>query len=173
MVARATLPDPAPVRRVVLGVGSNLGDRAAHLQAAVDGWGEAVAAMSDVYETAPVGGPDQGPFLNLVVVLETALPAMDVLARAQALEAAADRVRDERWGPRTLDVDILWIDGERHDEPDLTVPHPRMHERAFVTVPLRDVAPDLVPAVEPDPDQDVHRLGPLGAVPSSPAEREA
>lgn len=136
-------------RRVLLALGSNLGDRAAHLRRAVDALGDEVAATSEVYETAPVGGPDQGPYLNAVVALRTDRSARDLLERAHELEAAADRVRVERWGPRTLDVDVLWIDGEEVDEPDLVVPHPRMLERAFVLVPLADVAPDLVPADGP------------------------
>lgn len=147
-------------RRAVLGLGSNLGDRAAHLQAAVTALGDEVTAVSDVYETAPVGGPEQGPFLNLVVVLDTDEPAAGLLARAQQLEAAAERVRIERWGPRTLDVDVLWIDGEEVDEPDLVVPHPRMFARAFVLVPLADVAPDLVPADGPSAE-GVVRVGAL------------
>lgn len=147
-------------RRVVLGLGSNLGDRADHLRTAVAALGEAVTAVSAVYETAPVGGPEQGPYLNLVAVLATDLPADAVLARAQELEAAAERVRVERWGPRTLDVDVLWIDGETHDRPELVVPHPRMFERAFVLVPLADVAPDLVPADAP-PADGVRRIGSL------------
>ena len=155
----------AAPRRVVLGLGSNLGDRTEHLRTAVAALGPEVVAVSDVYETAPVGGPEQGPYLNLVVVLTTDLAASGLLARGQALEAAADRVRRERWGPRTLDVDILWIDGERHQRPDLEVPHPRMHERAFVTVPLAEVAPDLVPPGGPPADQEVRRLGPLGSTP--------
>jgi 2-amino-4-hydroxy-6-hydroxymethyldihydropteridine diphosphokinase len=91
-----------------------------------------------------VGGPDQGPYFNAVVRLETDLGARALLEVAQQCEAAAERVRLERWGPRTLDVDVLWVDGEEVDQPDLVVPHPRMFERAFVLVPLRDVAPDLV-----------------------------
>lgn len=136
-------------RRVLLALGSNLGDRATHLREAVDALGDEVAAVSAVYETAPVGGPDQGPYLNAVVALRTDRSARDLLVRAHQLEAAAARVRRERWGPRTLDVDVLWIDGEVVDEPDLVVPHPLMFERAFVLVPLADVAPDLVPAVAP------------------------
>jgi 2-amino-4-hydroxy-6-hydroxymethyldihydropteridine diphosphokinase len=129
--------------RALLALGSNLGDRRALLQGAVDGLPD-VVAVSDVYETSPVGGPDQGPYLNGVVRLETDLTARALLEVAQRCEAAAERVRTERWGPRTLDVDLLWVDGEEVDEPDLMVPHPRMFERAFVLVPLRDVAPDLV-----------------------------
>ncbi len=157
--AQAT-PD-LPVRRVVLGLGSNLGDRVAHLREGVAGWGDEVVAVSDVYETDPIGGPEQGAFLNLVLVVRTDRVATDVLRRAQALEVQAERVRRERWGPRTLDVDVLWIDGESHDSVDLTVPHPRMGERAFVTIPLADVAPDLVPKGAPSADPGVRRVGPL------------
>jgi 2-amino-4-hydroxy-6-hydroxymethyldihydropteridine diphosphokinase len=129
--------------RALLALGSNLGDRRALLQGAVDGLPD-VVAVSDVYETSPVGGPDQGPYFNAVVRLETDLGARALLEVAQQCEAAAERVRLERWGPRTLDVDVLWVDGEEVDQPDLVVPHPRMFERVFVLVPLRDVAPDLV-----------------------------
>jgi 2-amino-4-hydroxy-6-hydroxymethyldihydropteridine diphosphokinase len=136
------------VNRAYLGLGSNLGDRLGALQAAVDGMraadGVRVVAISRVYETAPVGGPEQGPYLNAVVAIDSDIDARALLALAQQLEAAAHRVRTVRWGPRTLDVDVLWVDGERLDDPELTVPHPRMWERAFVLVPLADVAPDLV-----------------------------
>jgi 2-amino-4-hydroxy-6-hydroxymethyldihydropteridine diphosphokinase len=132
------------VSRAFLGLGSNLGDRLALLRAAVAGLPD-VVAVSPIYETDPVGGPEQGPFLNLVVELDTDLTPRALLAVAQAAEAAAERVRVERWGPRTLDVDVLWVEGVAVDEPDLVVPHPRMWERRFVLVPLRDLAPDLVP----------------------------
>lgn len=148
-------------RRVLLGLGSNLGDRAALLRAAVAGLGDEVVAVSSVYETEPVGGPDQGAFLNVVVDLRTADPPRELLARAQRLEAEAERVRTVRWGPRTLDVDVLWIDGETVDEPDLVVPHPRMFERAFVLVPLGDVAPDLVPPDGPGDTTGIVPVGPL------------
>jgi len=139
-----------------LGLGSNLGDRLANLQLAVDGLGEtdgvSVLAVSAVYETAPVGGPPQPPYLNAAVAIETNLAARDLLAVAHRLEDAAGRVRTERWGPRTLDVDVLIVGGEEVDTPDLVVPHPRMHERAFVLAPLADLAPlaplaDTAPAV--------------------------
>lgn len=147
--------------RAFLGLGSNLGDRLALLRAAVAALPD-VVALSDVYETAPVGGPDQEPFLNLVVELETTRTPRELLECCRELEAAADRVRGERWGPRTLDVDVLWIDGVTLDEPDLIVPHPRMYERAFVLVPLRELAPDLVPAdLGPLADQVLRRVGPL------------
>jgi 2-amino-4-hydroxy-6-hydroxymethyldihydropteridine diphosphokinase len=133
------------VRRAYLGLGSNLGDRAGHLARAVDLLtAVGLRRVSPVYETEPVGGPEQGPYLNLVVELDTDLDARQLLAVAQRLEADAERVRDERWGPRTLDVDVLWVDGEAVDEPDLVVPHPRLWVRRFVLAPLRDLAPDLV-----------------------------
>jgi 2-amino-4-hydroxy-6-hydroxymethyldihydropteridine diphosphokinase len=129
-----------------LGLGSNLGDRRALLREAVDALAD-VVATSPVYETDPVGGPDQGPYLNVVVELDTTLDARGLLDVCHRLEAAAGRVRTTRWGPRTLDVDVLWVDGEIVDDPDLQVPHPRMWERRFVLAPLADLAPDLVPAV--------------------------
>ena len=100
--------------------------------------------VSSLYETDPIGGPEQGAFLNLVVELDTDLSARRLLELCQRLEAEADRVRIERWGPRTLDVDVLYIDGETVDEPDLIVPHPRWRERAFVMIPLGELAPDLI-----------------------------
>jgi 2-amino-4-hydroxy-6-hydroxymethyldihydropteridine diphosphokinase len=130
-------------------LGSNLGDRLAHLQDAVDGLaaqaGVTVEAVSGVYETDPVG-PDQPDYLNAVVRLATTLTPRELLVAGQREEQRAERVRAERWGPRTLDVDVLVVDGEAVDEPDLQVPHPRLAERLFVLVPLADVAPDLVPA---------------------------
>lgn len=129
--------------RAFLGLGSNLGDRRALLRAAVDQLPD-VVAVSPVYETEPVGGPEQGRFLNLVVQLGTTLDARRLLEVAQAAEQAAERVRQERWGPRTLDVDVLWVEGDERSEPDLVVPHPRMWERRFVLAPLHDLAPDLV-----------------------------
>ena len=102
--------------------------------------------MSKVYETDPVGGPeDQPPYLNVVVELDTSLSPRELLAVCHRLEAAAERVRNERWGPRTLDVDVLLLDDLTVDEPDLVVPHPRMWERRFVVVPLGDLAPELLP----------------------------
>lgn len=132
--------------RAFLGVGSNLGDRVALLRAAVADLA-GVVAVSPVYETEPVGGPtDQGPYLNLVVELDTELDARGLLDVCRRLETAAERVREARWGPRTLDADVLWVDGEIVDTPDLEVPHPRMWERRFVLAPLADLAPDLAPA---------------------------
>jgi 2-amino-4-hydroxy-6-hydroxymethyldihydropteridine diphosphokinase len=131
--------------RAFLGLGSNLGDREALLRTALDRLvAVGLVRVSPFYETDPVGGPEQGAFLNCVAELDTDLSARQLLAVCARLEAAAERVRVERWGPRTLDVDVLWVDGESVDEPDLVVPHPRMWERRFVLAPLRDLAPDLV-----------------------------
>ena len=132
--------------RAYLGIGSNLGDRLAHLQGAVDGLHEAdhveVLAVSSVYETDPVGGPDQDQYLNAVVAVETTRTPRQLRELAQQLESQAQRVRTERWGPRTLDVDVLLIGDLEVQEPDLEVPHPRMWERGFVMVPLGEVAPE-------------------------------
>ncbi len=132
--------------RAVLSIGSNVGDRLARLQSAVDGLGDSVVAVSPVYETVPWGGVEQGPFLNAVVIAED--PALDGhgwLRAGQKLEDAADRVRGERWGPRTLDVDVIacFADGEELivRDPDLTLPHPFAHLRAFVLVPWLAIAP--------------------------------
>ena len=132
-------------RRAFLGLGSNLGDRVRYLRDAVATLCEVgPARVSPVYETDPVGGPDdQGPYLNLAVELVTDRSSRDLLGVCHRLEAAAGRVRDVRWGPRTLDVDVLWVEGTTVDEPDLVVPHPRLWERRFVVVPLHDLAPDL------------------------------
>ena len=142
----------SPERRVFLGLGSNVGDRWKLLREAVASLPD-VVAVSPVYETDPVGGPSgQGPYLNCVVELSTALPPRQLLGICHRLETAADRVRHERWGPRTLDIDILWVEGVTVDDPDLEIPHPRMRERRFVLEPLRDLAPELV-------DEDLERLG--------------
>ena len=132
-------------RRAFLGLGANLGDREAAIRRAVEGLPD-VVAVSAVYETEPVGGPPgQPPFLNAVVELATDRSPRQLLDVAHRLEEEAGRVRAERHGPRTLDVDVLWVDGETVEEPDLVVPHPRMFERRFVLAPLAELAPDLVP----------------------------
>ena len=135
----------------VLSLGSNLGDRLAHLQAAVDGLGSAVRAVSHVYETPPWGDPDQPWYLNAVVLARADGAPRAWLDRAMALEQAAGRTRDpdRRFGPRTLDVDVIavWLDDGRPvvaDDPEWTVPHPRAHLRAFVLRPWLDVDPDAV-----------------------------
>lgn len=130
--------------RVFLGLGSNLGDRERHLRQAVTGLPDVVRA-SPVYETDPVGGPGQGPYLNAVVELDTERSPRELLEAARRLEAAAGRVRADRFGPRSLDVDVLLVGDLVVDEPDLVVPHPRLWQRRFVLAPLADLAPDLVP----------------------------
>jgi 2-amino-4-hydroxy-6-hydroxymethyldihydropteridine diphosphokinase len=141
-----TEPRLAPgSRRVVLALGSNLGDRLASLQAGLDvlaaapGLGQ--LSVSPVYETVPVGGPAQDDYLNAVVIADTALPARAILERARQAEAALGRVRAQRWGPRTLDVDIIVCGAEISADPALTLPHPRAHERAFVLAPWHDLDP--------------------------------
>lgn len=132
-----------PVRRVVLALGSNEGDRLALLQGAVDALADTpdftVLAVSPVYETDPVGGPVQADYLNAVVLCEGPHSARTLLERALAIEDAFGRVREVRWGPRTLDIDVIAVGEESVGEPDLEVPHPRAAERAFVLVPWRDV----------------------------------
>ena len=143
--------------RAFLGLGSNLGDRWQHLRDAIAALPD-VVGVSPVYETDPVGGPaDQGAYLNLVVELDTDLSPRQLLEVARRLEDEARRVRAERWGPRTLDVDLLLVGDEVVEEDDLVVPHPRMWARAFVLVPLSDLAPDLVP--DPPRGRNVRAAG--------------
>lgn len=136
--------------RVVLSIGSNIGDRLARLQSVLDGLGDAVQAVSPVYETAAWGGVEQGPFLNAVLIADDAtLDGHGWLRRAQELEQAADRVRGQRWGPRTLDVDLITChqtspaaDTEVMSlEDGLTLPHPLAHLRAFVMIPWLVIDP--------------------------------
>jgi 2-amino-4-hydroxy-6-hydroxymethyldihydropteridine diphosphokinase len=131
-----------------LGLGSNLGDRLATLQAAVDllaaDPGITVRRTSRVWETDPVGGPDQPNFLNIVAEIDTDLEPHDLLAAVNRVESDLGRVRDVRWGPRTVDIDILLIDELTIADDHLMVPHPRMHQRAFVLMPLLELIPDPV-----------------------------
>jgi 2-amino-4-hydroxy-6-hydroxymethyldihydropteridine diphosphokinase len=134
--------------RAVLSLGSNLGDRYAHLHRAVEELGDSVLVISGVYETPPWGDPDQPAYLNAVVLVADDVPPNGWLARTQALEQSAGRERDpdRRFGPRTLDVDIIGVwtdDGDPivRDDPELTLPHPRAHLRAFVLRPWLDVQP--------------------------------
>jgi 2-amino-4-hydroxy-6-hydroxymethyldihydropteridine diphosphokinase len=133
------------VRRVVLALGSNQGERLAMLQGAVDALADTpdlvVVAVSPVYETDPVGGPEQPDFLNAVVVAEGPQSPRTLLERALAIEDAFDRTRDVHWGPRTLDVDVVAVGDLTVDEPDLVVPHPLAVDRAFVLVPWCDADP--------------------------------
>ena len=146
--------------RAFLGFGSNLGDRHDLLLEAVDDL-PGKHAVSGLYETAPVGGPIQGSYLNLVVEIRTTLRPYDLRGTCQDLEQSAGRVRMERWGPRTLDVDVLLYGELELEDPDLTIPHPRMYERALVLYPLAELAPELLPdgwelAIA---DQAIARLG--------------
>jgi 2-amino-4-hydroxy-6-hydroxymethyldihydropteridine diphosphokinase len=135
------------VSTVVLSIGSNLGDRLGRLQSVVDGLGTVVRAVSPVYETKAWGGVEQGAFLNAVLIADD--PSLDCrgwLRRAHELEAAADRVRAERWGPRTLDVDLVTCHDGQHEvfsgDEELTLPHPLAHLRAFVLMPWLAIDPD-------------------------------
>ena len=150
-------------RRAFLALGSNLGDRWAYLADAVAEMAD-VVAVSPVYETEAVGGPEgQGAYLNAVVELRTDKTPRELLDMAQALERAAERVRTVHHGPRTLDVDVLWVEGIDVDEPELQVPHPRMWERRFVLQPLGDLAPELLPpGWEERAIGEVQRAGSLG-----------
>lgn len=141
------------MKRAYLGLGSNLGDRLSQLQFAIDELkrnGQHVTKVSQIYETDPVG-PPQPDYLNAVVAIETDLTARELLDIVLDIESQTGRERREKWGPRTLDVDLLWFDNQHINESDLQVPHPRMNERSFVLVPLADLAPDLVPKRPFDP----------------------
>jgi 2-amino-4-hydroxy-6-hydroxymethyldihydropteridine diphosphokinase len=131
--------------RAVLSLGSNLGDRLAYLRSAVDGLRDHLVAVSPVYETAPWGVTDQPDFLNAVVIVEDdTADHWAWLRRGQRLEEAAHRVREEHWGPRTLDVDVVTVDDVRSDDPELTLPHPGTPDRATVLIPWLDLEPDAV-----------------------------
>jgi 2-amino-4-hydroxy-6-hydroxymethyldihydropteridine diphosphokinase len=132
------------VTRAAFGLGSNLGDRRAHLEAAVKGLASAgeVLAVSSFRETEPVGGPPQPRYLNGAIAVATERTPLELLALAQELERRAGRIRGDRWGPRTLDIDLLLFGDLVVREPDLVVPHPRLHERLFVLEPLAEIALD-------------------------------
>jgi len=134
------------LQRVVFSLGSNMGDRFANLQRAVIAARDVTElsglACSPVYETEPVGGPPQDAYLNAVLLAESSLTPHALLTLAQGWEQLAGRVRAERWGPRTLDVDLIVVGDIRGHDEQLTLPHPRAHQRAFVLAPWHDVAPD-------------------------------
>lgn len=148
--ADAITGDMHPIRRGVVALGSNLGDRFANLQGAVDSLADTpdvwITAVSPVYETAPVDTPEgSDDFLNAVVMLDTTLPARTLMDRALAIEDAFDRVREqEKNAPRTLDVDVVVLGDRRSDEEFLRLPHPRAGERAFVLQPWHDLDPEAV-----------------------------
>jgi 2-amino-4-hydroxy-6-hydroxymethyldihydropteridine diphosphokinase len=131
---------------VTIALGSNLGSRLENLQggldALLDAPGLTLVAVSPVYQTVPVGGPQQPDYLNAVLIATTTLPAYAVLERCHGVEAVFGRVRDEVWGPRTLDLDIIVYGDVVSEDPELTLPHPRAHERAFVLAPWHDIDPD-------------------------------
>ncbi|MBQ0985324.1 2-amino-4-hydroxy-6-hydroxymethyldihydropteridine diphosphokinase [Streptomyces sp. F63] len=168
--ADTTLSNP---KRAVIALGSNLGNRLETLQGAVDALedtpGVRVKAVSPVYETEPWGvDPGSQPsYFNAVVLVKTTLPPGSLLERAQAVEEAFERVRDERWGPRTLDVDIVAYQDVISDDPALTLPHPRVHQRAFVLAPWHDVEP----AAEVPGHGPVEEL--LADIPGQGVERRA
>jgi 2-amino-4-hydroxy-6-hydroxymethyldihydropteridine diphosphokinase len=168
------------VSRAYLGLGANQGDRLANLQRAVDVLASTpvirVLRSSRVYETEPVGGPPQPYYLNAVIEVETELTTRELLRAGHAVEEELGRTREVRWGPRTLDVDVLTYDREEIDEPDLQLPHPRMHERAFVLVPLLELDSDpLLPGgrrigdmrLGPDVLTGVRPFGPPLAIPAT------
>ncbi len=134
------------IRRVILGLGSNVGDRVKNINQAVDDLrldrDMHVLKVSPLYETAPQGGPPQADFVNGAVLVLTSLPAADILKRALDVETKLGRVRDQKNDPRIIDLDILWIEGEAVDEDGLIVPHPRLVERSFALRPLVDLAAD-------------------------------
>jgi 2-amino-4-hydroxy-6-hydroxymethyldihydropteridine diphosphokinase len=166
--AAASAGHGGPGERAFLGLGSNLGDRVAELERAVATLALCgdVVAVSPVYETEPVGGPqDQPAYLNVVVELWTCATPRELLERCRGLEEAAARVRTVRFGPRTLDADVLLVGDRRVDDDDLVVPHPRMWERRFVLAPLADLAPELVGAVLlASSGGEVTKLGTLGSL---------
>jgi 2-amino-4-hydroxy-6-hydroxymethyldihydropteridine diphosphokinase len=164
------------VAEVLLGLGGNIGDARATLDRGVallcDGREIRLLARSSDYRTPPWGVEDQPPFVNLCLIVSTALAPRDLLARAHSVERALGRAREQeiRWGPRTIDIDILAYDDLTLHEPDLVLPHPRLFERAFVLLPLAEIAPDRViagrrvrdAAAAVDP-QGIERLAPREA----------
>ena len=162
------------VHRAIIALGSNLGDRVAYLRYGVTHLthaGTRVLSTSQVFETDPVGGPDnQGPYLNMAALIETDLDPYALLRRLLQVEAEADRVRVVRWGPRTLDLDLLFYDDAVIESAELVVPHPRYAERRFVLEPLSEIAPEHCPSEWRDrlPAYGVYPRGPLGSLASEP-----
>ncbi|WP_241656154.1 2-amino-4-hydroxy-6-hydroxymethyldihydropteridine diphosphokinase [Propioniciclava sinopodophylli] len=150
-----TLSGMKPLRRVVFSLGGNQGEVLETLQQAVDAIASTpdviVTDVSSVYRTAPVGKTDQPDFLNIVVLAETMMSSSILLERVQAIEYYLGRVREERWGPRTIDIDLIQLGDRRRTDEHLTLPHPRAHERAFV----------LVPWLEADPGAELSGVGPV------------
>ena len=147
--------------RAVIALGANLGDARAALSGAVEAIaglpGVSMLAQSSVYSTAPIGGVEQPDYLNAVVIVDTMLSPRELLDRLHGIENAWHRTREVRWGPRTLDLDLIDYTGVTSDDPELTLPHPRAHERAFV----------LVPWLEADPEAELTGFGPVaGLIPA-------
>ncbi|MFI5050709.1 MAG: 2-amino-4-hydroxy-6-hydroxymethyldihydropteridine diphosphokinase [Gaiellales bacterium] len=165
-MARPAKP-PSRVTLAYVGLGANLGDARATLAGAVESLADLgeVRAVSPLYETDPIGLEDQPPFLNAVAVVATSLDPHGLLAELLAIEARFGRERTIRWGPRTLDLDLLAMDGVQLDEPQLTVPHPRLAEREFALRPLADVAPG-VPIGEATAGELLAALEPQGVRPA-------
>lgn len=170
--------------RATLSIGSNIDDRLEHLRGAVHGLATVVTGVSSVYETEPWGVPDQEPFLNAIVLVDDQDTDPDGwLARAHQLEAHAKRTRTRRWGPRTLDVDVITVDELTSDDERLTLPHPRAHKRAFVLAPLAEVAPgqllpgrgtaaELLRALPATERDGVRRLSWVSLSPGTDGDRE-
>ncbi len=138
----------AAVKKAYISLGSNLGNRPANLKQALELIASeesiAVSAISGLYETDPVGGPEQGPFLNACALLATVVTPTMLLSKLLSIENIIGRVREERWGPRVIDLDLLLYEGVTMNTPLLQLPHPRMAERNFVLIPLADIAPTLM-----------------------------
>jgi 2-amino-4-hydroxy-6-hydroxymethyldihydropteridine diphosphokinase len=136
------------VSKVYIGVGSNLGDREFLIRKAIEELRDlphtVVARVSSLYDTDPVGDEEQPAYLNAVVRVETGLPPRELLWHLLLIESRMGRVRSQRWAPRPIDLDILFYGKEIIDEPDLSVPHPEAHHRAFVLVPLAEIEPELI-----------------------------
>jgi 2-amino-4-hydroxy-6-hydroxymethyldihydropteridine diphosphokinase len=147
--------------RAVIALGANLGDARAALSGAVEAIaglpGVSMLAQSSVYSTAPIGGVEQPDYLNAVVIVDTMLSPRELLDRLHGIENAWHRTREVRWGPRTLDLDLIDYTGVTSDDPELTLPHPRAHERAFV----------LVPWLEADPEAELTGFGPVAGLVSA------
>ena len=163
MNSRVEVEVPSVSHIAIVALGSNLGDRDQYLRLAVGRLGE-IVATSQVFETDPMGPEGQGAYLNMVVVVRTSLDPYGFLRHCQGIESEAMRQRLVRWGPRTLDVDLLFFDDLTIDDQALTVPHPGIGERRFVLAPLSEVAPERCPPQwdERLPPSGVHARGPLG-----------
>lgn len=159
------------IRRVYIGIGSNLGDREFLIRKAVEALRQLpqtnVSGVSSLYDTEPVGETDQPPFLNAVAWIETELPARELLWQMLLIEKRMGRVRARRWGPRPIDLDLLFYDDEVIEEPDLQVPHPEAHRRAFVLLPLLELDPNFR---HPVTEETVRRM--IQKLPPNPPVRK-